>query len=295
MIVGTNVGTRPYIDWTKDADYWVFNEVAGLSWPQKVDGVFQMHLPPLWRSKRNVNDRNHYDWLQKEHPYPIWMIDKFKDVPASVKYPLDEICEECLSNITDEKENKYQHFTSTAAYAVALAIYQKRPEIWIYGIECATDSEYFRQKAGLYFWLGKVPKETKIYIHSKSLLFHEPIYGYRGEMAIQRMQLELSKQQYEAEAAKFQAEMFERQGSTKSLLEAIFMARDPKQAEQMAHVFLDAYKESQDACFKYGQAIGAVHLCEGFIKDIQALIDAAGGERALQTIMSEGLKEEIGR
>ena len=87
VIVGTNVATRHLIDWNIDGDYWVFNEVAALDWPKKVDGCFQMHLPPFWRSKKNVNYEKYYEWLQLPHPYPIWMIDTFEDVPASLNFP----------------------------------------------------------------------------------------------------------------------------------------------------------------------------------------------------------------
>jgi hypothetical protein len=290
VIVGTNVATRDLIDWNIDGDYWVFNEVAALDWPKRVDGCFQMHLPPFWRSKKNVNYAKYYEWLKLEHPYPIWMIDTFEDVPSSVKYPKDRIVSELLQGLTDEKGQIVENFTSSVAYAIAMACLQKRPVIHLYGIEMAAGTEFFRQKAGFYFWCGiALGLGIKIIKHSKSLLFAEPIYGYKGEVMIQRSELELSKAKYDEEASKLQADMFEAQGSLKALLEAMFIAPDQKTAEKLGKVFLDALREAQDLSFKYGQAYGAASENARYIGEVQAMLDAAGGERALETMVINGL------
>ena len=290
VIVGTNVATRHLIDWNIDGDYWVFNEVAALDWPKKVDGCFQMHLPPFWRSKKNVNYEKYYEWLQLPHPYPIWMIDTFEDVPASVKFPKDRIVSELLQGLVDENETQVENFTSTAAYAIALACYQKRTEIHLYGIEMASNTEFFRQKAGFYFWCGiALGLGIKIVKNSKSLLFAEPIYGYRGEVMIQKQEFDLAMAKYEEDATKLQAEMFEAQGAVKALMEAIFIAPDANTAKKAAKLFLDALGEAQDKNFKYGQSLGAAMENRRYSGECQALLDAAGGERALQTMIENGL------
>jgi len=277
------------IDWDIDGDYWVFNEVAALDWPKKVDGCFQMHLPPFWRSKQNVNYAKYYEWLQKPHPYPIWMIDAFPDVPSSVKYPKERIVSELLQGFTDEEGQQVENFTSTPAYAVALACYQRRPEIHLFGIEMGAGTEYFRQKAGFYFWCGiALGLGIKVFKHPQSLLFSEPVYGYKGEIMIQRSELELAMKKHKENAAKLQAEMFIETGKVQGLLEAIFMAADKDTARAAGKNFLDALNVAQDKAFNYGISHGAALENERYINEIQAMIEAAGGERALEQMVVNG-------
>jgi len=83
--------------------------------------------------------------------------------------------------------------------------------------------------------------------------------------------------------------MFEAQGAVKGLLEAIFIAPDEETARKSAKLFLDALGEAQDKNFKYGQALGAAMENRRYSAECQALVDAAGGERALQTMIENGL------
>ena len=82
-IVGTHPDTRdnaPFDD--PNIDIWVFNEVAGKNvkqddgsfrpWAWRVDAVFQMHLPLIYRSLLNRSDPKHWEWLQKEQDFPVY-------------------------------------------------------------------------------------------------------------------------------------------------------------------------------------------------------------------------------
>ena len=295
-IVGTNKLTRPLIDWELNADYWLFNEVGGLPWPKRVDGILQMHVPALWRNKNNVNHKEHYAWLQQPHPFPIWMHDVFPDVPASVKYPKDEIVEEfLLDKLTDDQGNRIEFFTSTPAYAMALAIYQKRNPIYLFGIEMGSDTEFFRQRAGFYFWCGlAIGRGLKIIKHSKSLLFSEPIYGYKGEIMIDRQEFELSYNHYAELEAKTKAEMFEAKGGAQKLLEAMFVAANQEDAMKIAKIWVDANNQTLDAAYKYGQITGAMQENSRYMKECDDKIASAGGERALEMMMkNEKVEEKI--
>jgi hypothetical protein len=291
-IVGTNKFSRSLIDWELDADYWVFNEVAGLDWPKRVDGVFQMHIPALFRNKKNVNFKDHYEWLKKEHPYPIWMQEVYPDIPSSVKYPLEEISAEFLKDklVTEDGET-IDLFTSTPAYALAMAIYQKRSPIYLFGIEMGSNTEFFRQRPGFYFWSGiAAGRGLKLVRRNKSLLFSERIYGYKGEMMIQKQEIELSLNHYMEMLEKEKAKMFESKGGTQKLLEAIFASSNQEDAKRVAQLFIDSMNETLDASYHYGQICGAVEENKRYLSEINALIDSAGGERALEMMLA-GEKE----
>ena len=89
-IVGTHPDTRdnaPFDD--PSVDIWVFNEAASKRvkddqpWAWRVDAVFQMHLPVIYKSKYNRSDPYYWQWLQEDHPFPIYMHDVDPEVPAA--------------------------------------------------------------------------------------------------------------------------------------------------------------------------------------------------------------------
>jgi len=84
-------------------------------------------------------------WL-KIHPEPIVTSRAHPDFPSLVEFPLQEV--------VNEFPNAY--FNSTAAYAVAYAIYKKATKLTLFGMDFtypdAHDAE--RGRACVEFWLG---------------------------------------------------------------------------------------------------------------------------------------------
>lgn len=309
IIVGTNTITRDLIDWDQDADYWVFNEVAGIAdespefwkehlgeasfdkdnvyWARKVDTVFQMHVPPIWRNPKNLNHVGHYEWLQKQHPYPIYMHDNYSDVPSAMRYPLNEICEELLYTLVDEKEEIQKLFTSSASYAIALAIFQGRKEIRLYGIECTSDTEYVRQKAGIFLWTGiAVGRGIKVVTHSRSLLFSDKLYGYTGEVVIQRQEFEMVANSLEQQVKLAEVAVFENNGKVKAMLNTLNETQNADDFQRTYKLFMEALNEQQDLVFDYGMKAGKFSENKRYLAEVDALINAAGGEKALQALVN---------
>lgn len=298
-ICGTNPITRELTDWTLDADYWYFNESVSGSEVQKpdgtygwvhdrpVNGVFQMHVPPIWRNTKNPTHPGHYEWLTQPHDYPIFMQAEYPDVPASVRYPKDEIMRALLPGFVNETGDSQEYFTSTAAYAIALAIYQGRKVIRLFGIEAANNTDYLRQRAGITFWCGlAIGRGVKVVRLSKSLLMNEPIYGYKGEVMIQKQEIEISANRWTQEAAKAQATMFEFQGKMRGILESLKQTRSQKDANRLFSEFLRSTDDYSEWTYKYGFACGAAAENQRYLKEINDLIDAAGGEKALEAIVN---------
>ena len=173
-IVGTHKDTRhlaPYND--KSVDIWLFNEAGQAPWAKRVSAVFQVHVPAVYKNPLNRCDTNHWEWLKQPHDFPIYMIDEDSDVPASVRYPLDEM----LEALPCEK----RMFTCTAAYALAMAAYLKYEKIMLYGIELIFDSEYSEQREAMAYWVGFLQGRGAIVDrHCADDLFVHPLYGREG-------------------------------------------------------------------------------------------------------------------
>jgi hypothetical protein len=297
ILVGTNSITRHLIPWDReDADYWLFNECASLRderqdyWAKRCDAVFQIHAPFIWRNKKNLNHVGHYAWLQKPHDYPIYMQEAYKDVPASVKYPKDEIIAALLPTLKNEKGEQVSNFTSTTAYALALALYQGYKNIELYGIEATSDTEYGRQKPGLLFWVGiATGRGVPVLTQSNSLLLVERPYGYTGEIMIQRQEFEMSFKEYSRQVKQSEVAMFESTGKVKTLFEQFCTTSSQSDANRLGKEMIDAIKDNQEKCYQYGELAGKAMENRRYIAECDALIIAAGGEKALLALQQVGM------
>jgi len=177
-IIGSHPGTRGEFDFSRtDADIWVFNEALNAEWCERADAVFQMHAPEIWKNPKNRNDPLHYEWLQSGDTPPIVMMEQYAEVPRAYKYPLEEIKEKFLA------DTNVLYFTSTVAYAIALALYLEYDRIEIYGVEMETDTEYRYQRAGVGYWVG-LATGAGVDVYASCNIFKEPLYGYEGAITI---------------------------------------------------------------------------------------------------------------
>ena len=193
-IVGTHPDTRnnaPFDD--PDVDIWVFNESAQTTpeyypndpdkqWCKRWDAVLQLHKKEVYASPTNWVNNRHWEWLQREHGpnKTIWMQEHDNQVPNCKKYPLDEI----LATVPGAR---YKWFTSTPSYAVALGIYLGYKDIGLYGLDMNSNTEYGYQLLNFVFWVGVCEGLGINLFHvSNKRYFSEKLYGYEGEIQIQR-------------------------------------------------------------------------------------------------------------
>jgi len=169
-------GTMGEFDQTRtDCDVFVFNEMVSRGSVPHADYVFQLHKPVVWRSSQNRNDSKHYDWLRSTS-IPVLMQEKFEDVPASVKFPLDEMLKEF--------KGAEPYFTTTVGFAIAYAIYRRYKRIEIYGVEMETNTEYAHQRPCVAYWCGVAyGRGIEVDFHSRQF-FQSPMYGYDGDITI---------------------------------------------------------------------------------------------------------------
>lgn len=99
-----------------------------------------------------VRDTNYLAWLQA-CPLPVYMVQRFDDIPQSIEYPKAEI----LQQFGIDREgtgDKEGYFASTISWQLALAILEGFETIGLWGIDLVADEEYIDQKPSASFLLG---------------------------------------------------------------------------------------------------------------------------------------------
>ena len=145
-------------------ELWVMNE-AHTYLKREAQYWFQLH-PRYWNREAARKAKIPEDGYGR-HPIhletlktlsmPIWMQEVDERIPASAKYPYEEIVERYGRPWVGGGKRPY--LTSTAAYMVALAVKEHDDgktvgELRMAGIELAIGTEYFHQRACLEYWLG---------------------------------------------------------------------------------------------------------------------------------------------
>lgn len=192
-IVGTHPATRndaPFND--PNTDIWVFNESAQTTpefypnepdkqWCTRWDAVIQLHKKEVYSSPTNWVNNRHWEWLQRDHgDKVIWMQEVDHKVPNSRAIPLDDI-------IKSVPGGSYRWFTSSASYAIALAIYLGYRDIGLYGLDMESNTEYGYQLLNFVFWVGICEgMGINLYHVSNKKYFSEKLYGYEGEIQLKR-------------------------------------------------------------------------------------------------------------
>jgi hypothetical protein len=174
-IIGSHPRTRAEFDFSRtDCDIWLFNEAMSNpanTWAKRADAVFQMHEEAIWRNPRNRNDPKHYEWLSTQQDVDVYMQEQYADVPSSIRFPLEELVERF----------HIKYFTSSVAYALALACFHGYQRIEVYGVEMETQTEYTYQRDGVTLWIG-VALGMGIEVDAHISIFDQPLYGYEGEV-----------------------------------------------------------------------------------------------------------------
>lgn len=177
-LVGFSPATRhqaPFYDET--FEIWGMNELYNHI--PRFDRWFQLHNIGAVRSSHR--DSSHLDWLRQSR-IPIYMVKKYKDIPASQPYPVKDVVREFGS-----------YFSCTASYMMALAILEGFDVIQLYGIEMATTPEYRLQRPSLEYFIGIAKgRGIDVWIPDESLLLKPPqLYGYEPSSLGQKLEQRL--------------------------------------------------------------------------------------------------------
>ena len=199
VIIGTSPDSCGLIPWNEPGvdEIWALNDCHHLPFMQmeKVTGWFQLHQPWRYRRPTPRYGAEHWEFLQKEHNFPIYMQRVDEEVPNSVRFPLYEIAKEFLWD-NDENEwllargHGYQrkYFSCSFSFMAGLAYLQWKQGKWgdkplrieMYGCELAQKKEYIMQRPNTEFWMGLgVGLGVRFYVPAITRLLQGVFYAYR--------------------------------------------------------------------------------------------------------------------
>lgn len=152
-------------------EIWAHNSAIPIC--PRVDRIFDLHQRHVWQAKKHWWKRDYQQFL-RDCPVPVYMIDTFKDVPQSIRYPRERVLSEFR-----------RYFTSQTAWMVALALTEGVTHLGFYGIHYAHHDERDWQLACAEYWIGVAEgRGVQIVIPPGSPLLHNKLlYGYESHDA----------------------------------------------------------------------------------------------------------------
>ena len=156
------------------------------------DRVFQLHQRKYWEPGDNnpdlhdVSVNEHLEFL-KTCGIPVYTVEKYDDIPTSVRFPIEKMTEEFGIQATGDvsPDSKEGYWTNTISMMIALAIYEKFDVIEIYGVDMAVSTEYNHQRPSCEYYIG-IAKGRGIDVRVPvgcDLLKSRFIYGFEEEKA----------------------------------------------------------------------------------------------------------------
>lgn len=278
-IVGSHVRTRDAAPWgRRDVDIWVFNESVSIGWTKRADAVFQMHVPAVWRNPLNRNDPHYREWLAKPHSYPIYMLERYPDVPASRAYPFERVQEFMPAIYRGRDQGELVDFfsTCTVAYAIALALADGYRRIELYGVEMESDTEYTYQRDSVFYWLGVIGgRGVELIVHPESGFFKAPLYGYEGGVSLHKDDFVSRIARLTPLVEQHKTKLDDAQADLTALLERINGAGPA--TEQESQAFFKAIRAQTQSLIDYRTLAGALAEAERYAHKADVM-DEHGGE-----------------
>ena len=112
--------------------------------PFKFDAWFQFHTPQYMEKHWARGWAHHRLWLEKKHPFPIYMQKRYRRFPSSVRFPKEKV--EALTPF-----GWYHASTFDWMFAFAIAEGYERIELW--GVNLGP-GEPLSGRACMEYWMG---------------------------------------------------------------------------------------------------------------------------------------------
>ena len=135
----SSAGLAPYDD--PSWKIWACSPGA-IPHARRFDAWFELHYYTPENLKYCGMDENYLGWLRKS-PAPVYMMDVYRDIPQSTKYPKEEVY---------KRFGEY-FYSSSIAWMLAFAIMACPEEIGLYGVDMASRDEYGYQRAGCHHFI----------------------------------------------------------------------------------------------------------------------------------------------
>jgi hypothetical protein len=220
-LVGFCQGHRDLAPYT-NPEFVVMGLNKGYVFQPAFDVWFETHSKQIytWEIRR---PHKHVEWMKSIAPRPVFMHVADPEIPNSYALPLRELAEDVGLNLWRlfptrpeqfkdndphyrqdgaywlESQALQPYLTSSIAYQLAFAIYERFEEIHLYGIDLNTGGEYAWQKAGVEYLIGLAAgRGIRVVIPDNCALLKGKLYG-RGFLKPEGEAV--SKSQYEVRLA----------------------------------------------------------------------------------------------
>jgi hypothetical protein len=176
-LVGTCPSSKmlaPYND--ESWDIWACSPDNAFGRIPRVSAWFEIHGDLAWPESAEWGAPKYVAWLNQQD-FPIYAIDQ-SVIHNSVSFPKNKMLETFGSYF----------FTSTFAWAFALALTKGAKTIGLYGIDMSTTGEYAHQRPGIqhFIWLAAQAGVEVIAPDESDVLQPPPLYGYSDTSAMGR-------------------------------------------------------------------------------------------------------------
>jgi hypothetical protein len=172
-LLGSHSASLVDAPWS-DPSWELWGHASARAWyKRELDRYFDVHLPSC---RKQPHKKAYRDWLSR-NTVPIWMQDKYADVPASCRYPKGRILAEFAY------AHQRQYFKNHVAWMIALAITEGVTHIGLFGVNYGTNSEYEMQRGSAEYWLGQLDgRGINVILPEQCTLLAEPkgLYGYES-------------------------------------------------------------------------------------------------------------------
>ena len=236
---------------------------------------FQIHPKEEWE-KNNAKELDDYRAFLNGLSIPVYMDAVHPEYPQSVRYPLEELIEDL----------GYDYFTSSIAYLIALAIFERFEELHIFGVEMVYGTEYVHERPCVEFWLGVAhARGININTPEGSTLLRGPLYGRQVSIPSSLVKNAMDEWAKRRENRRLKwSESIGMVGALKKLVEA------RPEDELIATMLAEAEHETAVSSAEYNAFSGGVQALEDVL--IDALRPEIEGSKNMRNIKGDELRPD---
>lgn len=167
--LGSHEASLKFAPWDDPTwEFWGHASSRGM-YRRAADRYFDLHRKECW-AKSNNKGQKYLKWLGTQ-PVPIYMQERFAEVPASIRYPLEHVSFGLAR----------RYFTSHVAYMIALALTEGVTHLGFFGVNYSPDGEYGTQRGSTEYWMGRAEAlGVHLVLPATCTLLADPkaLYGY---------------------------------------------------------------------------------------------------------------------
>lgn len=246
-----------------DTEIWSVNWAYRYDIP-RIDRLFDVHLPEILRAEKIREYREHWEWLQEPHDFPIYMIERMPEVPASVAYPVDELSNDIFRHmITGPNDDPDDYWVSGISYALGMAIHERPDRIELYGCEMRKTSEVMYQRDGMALLCGiAMGRGIDVWRPEGSDFLSAKRYGFEASQMVSRASLEEHLSHYKIDEGLITGELNKVNGVVGERQRIVEQEKNIVKKKDAIQLLQNAQKRFKDLEGQLERTVGAMQAVE---------------------------------